>query len=298
MVNVPYIYRNVRLKPRQWVETYYYALGNVWKGDDPTLFKYQIHGRMVAGIGVWAKGIVAGEVNVRDSYPRAVEWTIKGFYTTSYYRVDPTWAVIYLEMWNLVRIFAGGKAIAEVNVDGGWDYKEFMYILDTPYTTADPRVTIEREVGMVGTGVGAYAGCGTGKNIAGGGNIGVLLIADVTVSEAETANLIVTCVDKYTMRPVGGVEVTVVGLERRSGKTDSSGTVVFENLIAGTYTVTASKLGYYGQTIEAVTVTPPSTSLTISLEPTPGLEYYLKKYWYVPVAAGVGGLVLYKVLKK
>jgi hypothetical protein len=304
VVALPYTYRNARLKPRQWIETYYYALGNVWKGDDPTLFKYQIHGRMAAGVGVWAKGIVVGEVNVRDSFPKATEWTIRGFYTTSYYKIDPAWAVVYLDMWNLVRVFADGRKIAEVNVDGGWDYKEFTHIFETPYTTTNPTVTIEREVGMVGSAIlPAYAGCGTGASIGGGANIGVLLIADVTVSEIEAATLIVVCVDKNTKKAIEGIEVSIAGPETRTGKTDASGSVRFDNVITGTYTVTLKdpQNRYYGQTVEAVSVTPPTTTQTFELEPMPSpfapVIEALQKYWWV-AAIPVGVYVVYKLIPK
>jgi hypothetical protein len=300
VVALPYTYRNVRLKPKQWVETFFQAFGNVWKSDDPTLFKYEIHSQ---GPATWAKGIVVAEVNVRADYPSMTEWMLKGFYTTAYYKVDPPWGAVNLNMWNLVRLKHAGTLIAEVNVDGGWEYKEVTWYLPNPLRLEDPTITIEREVGMTSLGGFAYAGCGTGKNIYGGENIGVLLIADVTVEKAETATLIIACVDKNTKKAIEGIEVGITGPETRTGKTDASGSVRFDNVITGTYTVTLKdpQNRYYGKTVDAVSVTPPTTTQTFELEPIPSpfapVIEALQKYWWV-AAIPVGVYVVYKIIPK
>jgi len=78
------------------------------------------------------------------------------------------------------------------------------------------------------------------------------------------------------------------GRETGSKLTDSTGRVVFEDLLGITYSIKASSLGYYDQTIKA-TLKKREQTKTIALEPMPFLETPLGK---VSVGGGVTSVIL------
>jgi len=95
---------------------------------------------------------------------------------------------------------------------------------------------------------------------------GVLILEYVPVK--VTYNLIVHVVDAKTNNPIPGANVMAVGPQSLSGVTDG-GTLVFNNIQAGPYVVSASKLGY--------------TSASISLSLTQDTETTIRLSTSVPV---------------
>jgi len=66
--------------------------------------------------------------------------------------------------------------------------------------------------------------------------------------------------------PIAGAEVIVEGPETRTGYTDSNGQVTFEDLQAGSYTVSITKPGFISPEVQTIFLSG-TTTLTYDLEP-------------------------------